>query len=124
MFIRNVLQHMVTGCEAVCYWRTGLCHCCVYNLRFYTMLVDKVRHLYASNDVQRICFVKSQGVHFDHRVDRVLSLFFSRWSWDPPYHSLTRRQVCPPLVPGGGAHSLAGRGGGPNSNEGTYTVVL
>jgi hypothetical protein len=42
---------------------------------------------------------------------------------------LTRRRVCPtpPLVPGGGAHSLAREGVGessPNSDEGTYTVVL
>ncbi len=30
----------------------------------------------------------------------------------------------PPLVPGGGAHSLAGEGVvGPNSDAGTYTVV-
>jgi hypothetical protein len=30
----------------------------------------------------------------------------------------------PPFVPGGGAHSLAGEGGGPNSDAGTYTIVL
>ncbi len=31
----------------------------------------------------------------------------------------------PPFGPGGRAHSLAAKGvGGPNSNEGTYTVVL
>ncbi len=40
-----------------------------------------------------------------HRVDRVIGFFSSRRNWD----SLTRRRVCPlhPLVPGGGAHSLA-----------------
>ncbi len=107
---------MVTGCEAVCYWRTGLC---VYNFRFYTILVDKVRNPYAANVVQRIYFVKPQG--FDHRVDRVLSLFFSRWNWDPPPPLPHPQASVPPLVPcRGGAHSLAGRGGGSqfNSNEG------
>jgi hypothetical protein len=48
-------------------------------------------------------------------------------------HPLTRRRVCPPLVQGEGAHSLAGEGGwgGPNSDEGTlwysmfvYTVLF
>jgi hypothetical protein len=44
-------------------------------------------------------------------------------------HPLTRRQVCPPLVPGGWAHSLvAERGWGSpnsaNSDEETNTVVL
>ncbi len=38
---------------------------------------------------------------------------------------LTSRRVCPPpFGSGGGAHSLAGELGGPNSDEGTYTVVL
>jgi hypothetical protein len=41
-------------------------------------------------------------------------------------HPLSRRRVCTPtLWSGGRAHSLAGEGlGGPNSDEGTYTVVL
>ncbi len=30
----------------------------------------------------------------------------------------------PPFVSGGGAHSLTGGGGGPNSDEGTDTVIL
>jgi hypothetical protein len=40
---------------------------------------------------------------------------------------LTRRRVCyppPPAVLGGGAHSLERGVGSPNSDEGTYTVVL
>jgi hypothetical protein len=59
-----------------------------------------------------------------HRVDRVLGLFSSRPIWAP--HPLTRKRVCPPpLVPRGETHSLAGEGlGGPNSDEGTDTVVL
>ncbi len=54
----------------------------------------------------------------------MLSFFSSRWN-----PSLARE--CPPppphpLVPGGGAHSLAREGvwESPNSDEGTYTVVL
>ncbi len=42
-------------------------------------------------------------------------------------HPLTRSRVCPspPLVPGGGAHSLAGEGVGESQfRRGTYTVVL
>jgi hypothetical protein len=57
------------------------------------------------------------------RVDRVLGLFSSHPNWD----LLTRMLVCPPptLVPGGDTHSLSGEGvGGPNSDEGTDTVVL
>jgi hypothetical protein len=38
-----------------------------------------------------------------------------------PHHPLTRSRVCPPpLVSGGGTHW----GEGPNSDEGTNTVVL
>jgi hypothetical protein len=49
---------------------------------------------------------------FDHRVDRVLSFFSCQWNWDSP-HPLTRRRVCASsLVHAGGAHSLAGEGGG------------
>jgi hypothetical protein len=41
----------------------------------------------------------------------------------PPPHP--QASVSPPLVPGGGTHSLAGEGvGGPNSDEGTDTVVF
>jgi hypothetical protein len=45
----------------------------------------------------------------------------------PPALPLTRKRVLPPpLVPGGGGtHSLAGEGaGGPNSEEGTDTLLL
>jgi hypothetical protein len=46
-----------------------------------------------------------------HRAGRVLSFFGSRLGLS---HPLTRRRVCPPppLVPGGGAHSLAREGVG------------
>ncbi len=38
---------------------------------------------------------------------------------------LTRRRSCPPFGWGGGTHALASGGvGGPNSDEGTDTVVL
>ncbi len=53
--------------------------------------------------------------------------FSSRWNWDSP-HPFSRRRVCPPphpLVRGGGHTRLRLKGwGSPNSNEGTYTVVL
>jgi hypothetical protein len=62
-----------------------------------------------------------------HRVDRVvrvLRFYSSRWNWDSPTPS-PAEECGPPLVPGGGANSLAGEGvGGPNNSEGTYTVVL
>jgi len=76
----------------------------------------------------------SEMVGLNHRVDRVLGFISNRPNWDP--HPLTRRQLCPlpPLVPGGRTHSVAGEGwwlpitspdaGGPNSDEGTDTVVL
>jgi hypothetical protein len=55
-----------------------------------------------------------------HRVDRVLSFFSSRWNWDFPTPSPAG--VCAPLPFGsGGRGSFRERG--PNSNEGTCTVV-
>jgi hypothetical protein len=64
---------------------------------------------------------------FFHRVDTVLSFSSSRWNWDTPTPS-PADECAPPLVPGGGAHSLVGGGGGgmegPISDAGTYTVVL
>jgi hypothetical protein len=44
----------------------------------------------------------------------------------PPHHPLTRRRVCPRLVPGWGGHTrLRERGvGGPNFDEGIDTVEL
>jgi hypothetical protein len=46
-----------------------------------------------------------------------------RLNWPP--HPLTRRRVCPPLWFRGRGHTLAGEEvGGPNSEEGTDTVVL
>ncbi len=61
-----------------------------------------------------------------HRVGRVLSLFSSRRNWDSPTPFAAGECALPPFGPGGGrAHSLAGEGlGGPNSDEGTYTVML
>ncbi len=66
-----------------------------------------------------------EEVGFYHRVDRELGFFSSRPNWGPD--PLTRRRAClPPFGSGGGrTHSLAGDWvGGPNSNEGTDTVVL
>ncbi len=58
-----------------------------------------------------------------HRVGRVLSFFSSRWNWDSPTPSFTPPPT--PLVLGGGHTRLRERGWvSPNSDEGTYTVVL
>ncbi len=59
-----------------------------------------------------------------HRVGRMLSFFSSRRNWPPT--PLAAGECAPqPFGPGGGAHCLRERGwGSPNSDEGTYTVVL
>jgi hypothetical protein len=64
-----------------------------------------------------------------HRVDRRLGFFSSRPNWDPPPPHPQANVSPPPLVPGGGGggNTLACRRGawrGPNSDEGTDTVVL
>jgi hypothetical protein len=55
-------------------------------------------------------------------------LFSSRWNWDSPNPSPAGENAPPPLVSGGGAAGLTRwREKGwesPNSDEGTYTVVL
>jgi hypothetical protein len=51
---------------------------------------------------------KDEETGQEHRVGRVLSLFSSRRNWDPPTPSPANRWG----------------GGGPSSDEGTYTVVL
>jgi hypothetical protein len=63
-----------------------------------------------------------------HRVGRVLSFFSTRWNWDSPT-PLAAGECAPPpptLWSGGGGHTrLRERGwGSPNSDEGTFTVVL
>jgi hypothetical protein len=47
-----------------------------------------------------------------HRVGRVLCFFSSRRYWDSPNPSPAGECAPPPLVPGGGAHSLAREGVG------------
>jgi hypothetical protein len=67
------------------------------------------------------------GNENDHRVGIVLSFFPSRQNWDSPNPSPAGEcALPPPPIPGGGAHSLARERGweSPNSDEGTYTVVL
>ncbi len=58
------------------------------------------------------------------RVDRVPGFLSSRPNWfSPPPHP--QASVAFPFDTGGGTHSLTGEGvGGPNSDEGTDTVVL
>ncbi len=54
----------------------------------------------------------------------MLSFFSIRWKWDSPTPLTAGECAPPPLVPGG-THSLLGEGMGvPNSDVGTYTVVL
>ncbi len=60
-----------------------------------------------------------------HRVDRLLSFFSSRRNWDSPTLLAAGEYAPHPLVRGGGHTRLRERGlGSPNSDEGTYTVVL
>jgi hypothetical protein len=59
-----------------------------------------------------------------HRAGRVLSFFSSRRNWDSPNPSPAGERAPPYLVRGGGAHSLTREWESPNSDEGTYTVVL
>jgi hypothetical protein len=52
-------------------------------------------------------------------------LFLQSSDLGPSTPSLVAECAPPPLVPGQGTHSLAGEGlGGPNSDDGTDTVVL
>jgi hypothetical protein len=64
-----------------------------------------------------------------HKVDRVLGFFSNRPNWDPLTPSPAGECALLPLkvtlLVGGGIDSLAGEGvGGPNSDNGTKTVVL
>jgi hypothetical protein len=63
---------------------------------------------------------------FYHRVYRVSSFLSSHPNWVPPT-PITCMGVLrlPPFVSRGGTHSFAGEGvGGPNSDNGTHTLVL
>jgi hypothetical protein len=69
------------------------------------------------------------NIKYMHRVGRVLSFspVVGIRNWDSP--NLSPAGECVPPVLGGGAHSPAREGVGesqfpPNSDEGTYTVVL
>ncbi len=62
---------------------------------------------------------------YEHRVGRVLSFSSSRWNWESPNPSPAREYAPPPVVPGEGHTRWQERGWeSPNSDEGTYTVVL
>jgi hypothetical protein len=69
--------------------------------------------------------------HTTHRVDSVLGFFSSRPNWDPPPTPSPAGECVPHPFgsggPGGEGDTLAccrGGGDGPNSDEGTDTVVL
>ncbi len=58
----------------------------------------------------------------EHRVDRVLGFFSSRPNWDPPFTPSPAGECVPtPVWFRGGT---IGGVGGPNSDEGTDSVVL
>ncbi len=69
----------------------------------------------------------NQQYAVDHKVDRVLGFSSSRPNWDPPPPQPAGEfgsPPPPPWVPGGGTHLLGGQGlGGPNTDEGTDTLV-
>ncbi len=71
-------------------------------------------------------FMPSKQQKLNHRVDRVLGFFLSRPSWDPPSTPSPADECVPhPLWFRGWDTPECGRGvGGPNSDEGTGTVVL
>ncbi len=73
----------------------------------------------------RECWVCTlYNVH--HKIDRVLGFFSSRPNLDPPppHPSPADKCIPSPLIPGGDTHARGRGDGGPNSDEGTDTVVL
>ncbi len=110
----------------------------VYSLESYvhSRLQSRLQHIYHGKPCQSrlnppvrdfgfgLCF----SLHIlrrEHRVGRVLSFFCSRRNWDSP-NPYPQASVLPPPV-SGGRGSLAVREReweSPNSDEGTYTVVL
>jgi hypothetical protein len=75
-------------------------------------------------NITEVELISAMGL--SHRVDRVLRVLSSRWNWVSP----TPSPACECVLPsygwgGGGSHPLGGEGvGGPNSDEGTDTVLL
>jgi hypothetical protein len=62
---------------------------------------------------RRLCtFCKNWWKTLPHRVGRVLSFFSSRQNWDSPNPLPAGESAPPPLIPRGGAHSLARKGVG------------
>ncbi len=72
-----------------------------------------------------ICYLTSEGI-FRPQSRQSAKRFSSRWNWDSPTPLAAGECVPPhPLVRGGGHTHLRLKGwGSPNSNQGTYTVVL
>ncbi len=94
-----------------------------FNFVFVLKQIPKPPRLCVNNvtDITR----KQKRSTVNKYIHRVLSFFSSRRNWNSPT-SIAAGECAPlPLVLGGGAHSLAGEGlGEPQSDEGTYTVVL
>ncbi len=103
------------------------------NSRFYLLIITQQTYL-SSNWSNDFLFLNNICQSFalflcGHRVDRVVRVlsFLSSCPKLGLSHSLARRRVCIPPLPlwfRGEAHSLGEGVGGPNSNEGTDTVVL
>jgi hypothetical protein len=78
--------------------------------------------------VAALAFCPLCSVLLQPQIRQSAKRFSSRWNWDYPTPLAAGECAPPPFGPGGRAHSFAAKGvghwGSPNSNEGTYTVVL
>ncbi len=69
--------------------------------------------------------VTLHGTEYRAQSRQSAKRFSSRWNWDSPTPLAAGECATPPMVRGGGHTRLRLKGwGSPNSNEGTYTVVL
>jgi hypothetical protein len=96
------------------------------------LLTKETMHLRLYNNIQirsaemvNWLYIRTRTYCMAHRVYRVPGFLPSRPNLVPPPHPLTRKRVLLPLNPlGSETHSLGGKGGGGNADEGTNTLVL
>jgi hypothetical protein len=74
--------------------------------------------------LQRKSSLPRQTKHQDHRVYRVPGFLSSRPNWVPPLPHPQASVASPPLGPRGEKNSLAGKGGGPKSDDWTESLAL